>query len=142
MTVKRLARVLVIILFVGLIATPVVLRRLSARREARRSNLDANTALARYGFRLEEVSRASGINFVHQAPTLDHKLDHIMPEVASMGAAVSIVDFDRYGWPDIYVTNSAEGSRNCLYRNMHDGTFKYVAALLGVADVNQAGTGV
>ncbi len=26
-----------------------------------------------------------------------------MPQVASMGAAVSIVDFDRDGWPDIYV---------------------------------------
>ena len=142
MTLKKLVRCLVIILFVGLIAAPVVLHRLSARREAKRSKVDANTALARYGFHLEEVSRASGINFVHQAPTLDHKLDHIMPEVASMGAAVSIVDFDRDGWPDIYVTNSGEGSKNCLYRNMHDGTFKDVAAELGVADVNQAGTGV
>ena len=67
-----------------------------------------------------------GIDFVHQAPTLDPKLNPIMPEVASMGASVSIVDFDRDGWPDIYVTNSAEGSKNHLYRNMHDGTFKDV----------------
>ena len=66
----------------------------------------------------------------------------IMPEVASMGAAVSIVDFDRDGWPDIYVTNSGEGSRNALYRNLGDGTFKDVAGELGIADVNQAGTGV
>ena len=29
-----------------------------------------------------------------------------MPQVASMGASVSIVDYDRDGWPDIYVTNS------------------------------------
>jgi len=34
---------------------------------------------------------------------LDPKLDPIMPEVASMGASVSIVDFDRDGWSDIYV---------------------------------------
>jgi enediyne biosynthesis protein E4 len=73
---------------------------------------------------------------------LDAKLAHIMPEVASMGASVSVVDFDRDGWPDLYVTNSAIGSRNRLYRNMHDGTFKDVAGELSVADVNQAGTGV
>ncbi len=65
-----------------------------------------------------------------------------MPEVASMGAGVSIVDFDRDGWPDIYVTNSGEGSKNALYRNLGDGTFKDVAAEMGVADVNQDGTGV
>ena len=35
---------------------------------------------------LQEVSHAAGINFVHQAPTLDPKLAPIMPEVASMGA--------------------------------------------------------
>ena len=99
-------------------------------------------SLARHGFHLQEVSHAAGIDFVHQAPVLDAKLAHIMPEVASMGASVSVVDFDRDGWPDLYVTNSAIGSRNRLYRNMHDGTFKDVAGELGVADVNQPGTGV
>ena len=92
--------------------------------------------------RFTEVSHAAGIDFIHQAPTLDPKLDGIMPEVASMGASVSIVDFDRDGWPDIYVTNSAIGSRNHLYRNNHDGTFTDVAGELGIADVNQPGTGV
>ena len=73
---------------------------------------------------------------------LDPKLNGIMPEVASMGASVSIVDFDRDGWPDIYVTNSARAARTHLYRNMHDGTFKDVADEMGIADVNQPGTGV
>jgi len=59
-----------------------------------------------------------------------------------MGAAVSIVDFDRDGWPDIYVTNSGEGSKNALYHNNHDGTFTDVAEQMGLADVNQPGTGV
>ena len=61
------------------------------------------------------------------------------PKSASMGASVSIVDFDRDGWPDIYVTNSAIGSKNALYRNMRDGTFKDVAEEMGIADVNQTG---
>src|SRR5271157_5072319 len=136
------ARILLSIFFVALLATPIVVRRVSAGRASTRIKLDANAALARHGFYLQDVSRTAGINFVHQAPTLDAKLDGIMPQVASMGASVSIVDFDRDGWPDIYVTNSKEGSRNALYRNMHDGTFKNVAPELGIADVNQPGTGV
>jgi hypothetical protein len=137
------ARIAVSIFFLGLLATPAVMRwRLAQRTLAAHSTLDHQAALARHGFYLEEVSHAAGIDFVHQAPTLDAKLNPIMPEVASMGASVSIVDFDRDGWPDIYVTNSAEGSKNHLYRNMHDGTFKDVAEELGVADVNQPGTGV
>src|SRR6476660_2727345 len=139
---KRIAKVVLAIVFGGLIVTPIVLRRLAARREKSLATADVQSAINRYGFHFEEVSKAAGVNFVHQAPTLDHKLDHIMPQVASMGAAVSIVDFDRDGWPDIYVTNSGEGSKNALYRNLGNGTFKDVAEELGIADVNQPGTGV
>ncbi len=142
MTGNRAARGLLVLFFIALLATPLVMKRISAGRDADRSKIDAKTALARHGFYLEEISHAAGINFQHQAPMLDPKLDPIMPEVASMGASVSIVDFDRDGWPDIYVTNSAVGSKNALYRNLHDGTFKDVASEMGIADVNQPGTGV
>jgi enediyne biosynthesis protein E4 len=142
MTAGRLARVLLTVFFIGLLLTPFAVKRYAARRASDRSAADMQTALTRHGFYLTEVSHAAGINFAHQAPTLDPKLEPIMPEVASMGASVSIVDFDRDGWPDIYVTNSAIGSKNALYRNMHDGTFKDVAPELGIADVNQEGTGV
>ncbi len=142
MTGNRIARVLLSIFFVGLIITPLVIKRISSRRDPNRVGFDSATALARHGFYLQEVSHAAGINFVHQAPALDPKLEPIMPEVASMGASVSIVDFDRDGWPDIYVVNSAIGSKNCLYRNMGDGTFRDVAGELGIADVNLPGTGV
>ena len=136
------ARILLAIFFVGMLATPLVIKRISARREEAQAKLDENQALARYGFHLQEVSQQAGVHFIHQAPTLDAKLAGIMPEVSSMGASVSIVDFDRDGWPDMYVTNSATGSPNHLYRNMHDGTFQDVAGQMGLADVNQAGTGV
>jgi hypothetical protein len=141
--VKRLIifRIVLSIFFVGLLATPAIIRRVSSQ-EVSHGNLDTRAALARHGFYLQEVSRQAGIDFVHQAPTFDSKLQGIMPEVTSMGAAVSIVDFDRDGWPDIYVTNSGEGSKNHLYRNQHDGTFKDVAEQMGIADVNQPGTGV
>ena len=136
-----LKKFVLILFFIGLLATPAAIRWWTARHN-QNAALDPKTALARHGFYFQEVSHASGVNFVHQGPTLDHKLDPIMPEVASMGAAVSIVDFDRDGWPDIYVTNSGEGSKNALFHNNHDGTFTDVAEQMGVADMNRPGTGV
>jgi len=140
---QRIGRGVLAVVFVALLATPFVMRHMSARALPQGSSQEAKAAaLENYGFYFEEVAHKSGIDFVHRAPTLDPKLAPIMPEVASMGASVSIVDFDNDGWPDIYVTNSAEGSHNALYRNMHDGTFKDVAAEMGIADVNRPGTGV
>jgi enediyne biosynthesis protein E4 len=142
MKASRTTRIIVTLIFIGLLVLPYAIQRRTAARAAAQAKLSENQALARYGFHLQEVSKASGIDFEHQAPTLDKKLIGIMPEVASMGAAVSVVDFDRDGWPDLYATNSALGSKNHLYRNLHDGRFQDVADALGVADVNQAGTGV
>jgi hypothetical protein len=142
MTPSRTARILLSLFFVALLIAPLVIKRLAQAGGSNAASTDKRAALARYGFILEESAHASGIDFKHQAPKLDPQLDHIMPQVASMGAAVSVVDFDRDGWQDLYVTNSGEGSHNCLYRNQSDGTFRDVAPDLGIADVNQAGTGV
>jgi hypothetical protein len=138
----KVARIVLFVFFVALLATPLVIKRLAARRAAATAVRDTASALSRYGFYFEEVGQSAKASFTHQAPTLDKQLNHIMPQVASMGAGVSIVDFDRDGWSDIYVTNSGEGSKNALFRNLGDGSFKDVAAELEVADVNQAGTGV
>lgn len=139
---SRIPRILLFIFFIGLLATPFVIRRLSAHKEAAPVGANPSTALARYGLSFQEAAKASGIDFTHAAPKLDPKLDHIMPQIASMGAAVSVVDFDRDGWQDIYLTNSGEGSRNALYRNLGDGRFKDVAAEMGVCDLNSRETGV
>ncbi|HXG64182.1 MAG TPA: VCBS repeat-containing protein, partial [Blastocatellia bacterium] len=139
---SRLPKILLVVFFVALLATPFVMRRLASRNTVTQPAADPQEVINRYGFRLEEVSRSCGIDFTHQCPKFDPKLDHIMPQVASMGAAVSVVDFDRDGWQDLYVTNSGEGSMNALYRNNGDGTFKDVAAELGIADLNQPEVGV
>ena len=136
----KTARIILVLCFVALLATPLVLKRLARSRET--GQVDRSSSLARYGFYLQEVSQGSKVTFTHQAPTLDHRLDHIMPQVASMGAAVSVVDFNRDGWSDLYVTNSGEGSKNALFKNNTDGSFIDVASDAGVADLNQAGTGV
>jgi len=52
------------------------------------------------------------------------------------------VDFDRSGRLSLYVVTSIEGGKNRLYRNKGDGTFEDVAEKMGIADLNQPGTGV
>jgi hypothetical protein len=136
MSRSAVAKPLAIILFIALISVPLLYKRMLARKQTE------TAPIAAYGFRLTESAKASGITFIHKAPTLDHKLDHIMEQVASMGAAVSVVDFDRDGWDDLYITNSGEGTSNALYRNMHDGTFRDVASEVGLAGLNSQETGV
>jgi enediyne biosynthesis protein E4 len=138
-TARQVSLVLLFFALVG--SVPLCRDYLSGPGAVDPEQADAAGALARYGFHLQEVSKQCGIDFKHQAPVLDARLAHIMPIVASMGAAVAVADFDRDGLPDLYVVNSAEGSRNCLYRNMGDGTFEDVAEKMGVADLNRPGSG-
>jgi hypothetical protein len=135
-------RVVATIFFAALIAAPVLYRQMSGRKPAMQASTDSATNVSGYGCAFRQSAAESGITFRHTEPKLDDKLRHIMQQVASMGAAVSVVDYDRDGWPDIYVTNSGEGSRNALYRNLGNGTFRDVAPEVGVADVNAVGTGV
>ena len=135
-------RLLLSIFFIGLLAAPVLFKQSSALRVVGSGSDVKSTALSRYGFFLEETAHHAGVDFVHEAPVLDPKLAPIMPEMAALGASVSIVDYDRDGWPDIYVLNSREGGKNALYHNLRDGTFKDVAPELGIADINRIGSGV
>ena len=139
---KPIVKILLAVFFVGLLATPIIIKRFSEKEATPVSAEGVRASAKQYGFSLKEVAKASGIDFVHIAPTLDHKLDPIMPQIASMGAGVSIVDFDKDGLLDLYVSNSGEGSKNHLYRNLGNGKFEDVAEKMGVADLNQPGTGV
>ena len=137
---SRLVKPVLLLLFLALLATPSLMRRYGPRAATAAGG--AVDPRAQYGFRLVESAETAGLAFVHEGPTLDSKLSHIMPQVASMGASVSVVDVDRDGHADVYVTNSREGSANRLYRNRGDGTFEEIAGRLGIADLNQPATGV
>ncbi|MFO0876851.1 MAG: CRTAC1 family protein [Gemmataceae bacterium] len=103
----------------------------------------ADEAVKRYGFYLQESSKECGIDFTHESPReLDEQLSHIAPIIASMGASVTVVDFDRDGWQDLYVITSREGGKNRLYRNLGNGKFEDVAEKVGLADLNQKPHGV
>ncbi|MBK8813269.1 MAG: CRTAC1 family protein [Acidobacteria bacterium] len=136
---KKFARPIIAVFFFALLAVPFAVKRYYV---SEKPGFDKESAAKRYGFYFEETAEKSGVTFTHKAPTLDPKLNNIMPQIASMGAGVAVGDFNRDGWNDFYLTNSGEGSFNALYRNNLDGTFTDVAADLGVADLNRVESGV
>lgn len=128
--------------FLALLAIPYAIEQMGKDSDSTESTINKDEALKRYGFYLQEVSGEVGVNFTHQAPQLDSKLEHIMRQVASVGASVSVVDFNNDGFQDFYLTNSHRGTSNALYKNMGDGTFTDVSEELGVAALNSEETGV
>src|SRR5580658_520899 len=139
---KSISRIGVRVVFVGLLISSVLLSNQKIYHLSNGGEPDKKKAQEKYGFYLEPVTEEAGINFVHTPPALDPKLKHIERQIASMGASVSICDFDNDGWNDIYFTNSSPGSKNALYHNLHNGKFEDIADRVGLAYVNQPGTGV
>jgi hypothetical protein len=52
-------------------------------------------------------------------------------DTTSKSLGVSMLDYDRDGWPDLFVANDTQPNK--LYRNRRDGTFEDVALRAGVA---------
>ena len=125
-------RLVVILAFVAAVVAVVVLNG-----RATGHAIGANETI-----RLSEVAHASGIDFVHESPTLDPKVEHISAHIAALGACVSVADVNNDNWPDLYFTSSRFGAANALYLNQQDGTFRDVSADAGVASLNRAGEGV
>ncbi|SMO63493.1 CRTAC1 family protein [Fodinibius sediminis] len=142
MEVRKRNKILLALFFAVLLATPLILSNYEQWTGRSGLALDRQNALDQYGFYLEDVTEEWGVDFVHRAPSLDKQLDHIMPQIASVGASVSVADFNNDGLQDFYVTNSARGTSNALYKNLGDGQFEDVAGAMGVAGVNTAETGV
>jgi hypothetical protein len=122
--------------FAGQLVTVWALNR--AGTEQPDEPLPSEVALERYGFYLRDHAKEAGLNFTHGSPqNLDVDLKHILPIIASMGASVSVVDFDRDGLLDVYVVTSRENGKNKLFRNLGNGKFRDVAEEMGVADLNR-----
>jgi hypothetical protein len=138
---QKTNKIPLIAFFLILLAVPVLIANYS-NWFGEETTFDQERALDRYGFYLEDVTEDWGINFVHQEPEFDSKLDHIMPQIASVGASVAVVDFNNDGLQDFYVTNSDYGAPNALYKNNGNGNFENVAEALGIAEVNNSETGV
>src|SRR5258706_3956427 len=124
-------RFIVMAAFVAAIAAVIVLNVRGA----------GSGASASETIHLSEVAHASGIDFVHQSPTLDPKVAHIAAHIAALGACVSVADVNNDGWPDLYFTSSRFGASNALYINQKDGTFRDAAAEAGNGSPERAREG-
>lgn len=133
-------QILALLIFVMLLSVPYGIKKYDEIVNAEFQG-EMSEVIDRYGFYLEDVTEEIGVNFVHQRATIDEKLHHILPQISSVGASVSIVDFNNDGLQDFYLTNSELGTQNALYKNLGDGTFIDVAEEMGVADLNVPGLG-
>lgn len=138
---RKLAKTITTILFVALL-TSTLLFSGQQSFQLENASLKKERSVSKQGFYLEPLNKELGIDFVHYAPDLDPKIKHIERQIASLGASVSICDFDNDGWNDIYFTNSRAGTENALYHNLKNGMFENVAPQLGIASVNNKETGV
>jgi enediyne biosynthesis protein E4 len=84
--------------------------------------------------RLYNITSSTKIQFEHVSSP-DQKYI-----VESMSGGVALIDYDRDGWPDIYLTGAqnvemarqGKPGRSALYRNNQDGTFTDVSEKAGV----------
>lgn len=140
MTKELRVKIIAAVIFLMLISVPYGIKKYDEIVHAEFQGEMAEV-IERYGFYLEDVTEKIGVNFVHQRATVDEKLHHILPQISSMGASVSVVDFNNDGLQDFYLTNSEFGTSNALFKNLGDGTFIDVADEMGVADLNINGLG-
>ncbi len=84
-----------------------------------------------------DVASQAGI----QIRNVNGSVDHKRYIIEATGSGVAIIDYDRDGWPDIFLVNGQEmnpqpGEKNPptshLFRNNHDGTFTDVTAKAGL----------
>lgn len=84
--------------------------------------------------RMVDITASTKIHFEHlSAPAKKYIVE-------SMSGGVALIDYDRDGWPDIYLTNAPDvamtlagkRARSALYHNNHDGTFTDVTEQAGV----------
>jgi hypothetical protein len=83
---------------------------------------------------LVDITASTGIAFEHYSSPEQKFI------VESMSGGVALIDYDRDGWPDIYLTNAqsvemalhGQKARSALFHNNHDGTFTDVTEKAGV----------
>ena len=105
--------------------------------------LAAFSLAAEVKVRFTDVTRQAGIRFVHNTGAFGKRF---LPE--TMGPGCAFLDFNNDGWQDIFLVNSMDfpghqrkRSRQYLYQNQGDGTFRDVTVRAGL-NVELYGMGI
>lgn len=130
---------LLFLLFVLLLSVPMILRVTGERASDVAKSQEES--LERFGLYFEDIALQKGVSFRHERCPVDPQLEHIMPQIAAMGASVSIVDVNRDGLEDFYLTTSSFEGQNHLYIQQTDGTFLNKAQEYEVANLNSPEAG-
>lgn len=109
-------------------------------------SLTAATDVALPALAFTDVTRSSGVDFVHVSGAYGERL---LPE--TMGGGLAIFDYDNDGRQDLLFIDSSQwpwrdsgrpGGSPRLYRNLGNLRFEDVTVATGLADVSQYGMGV
>jgi hypothetical protein len=135
-----LSQIIVTVLFVLMLFVPFGIEKVNEWTDVELSN-NREDVLNRYGFFLNDATEQVGLDFKHQRATVDDELSHILPQISSVGASVTISDVNKDGFSDIYLTSSEFGSQNALFLNMGDGTLTEAAEEFGIAAMSSEEVG-
>jgi len=135
-----LSQIIVTVLFVLLLFVPFGIEKYN-EWSGDEVGGDKEDILNRYGFFLEDATADLGIDFQHHRATVDEQLQHILPQISSVGASVTISDVNADGYPDIYLTSSEFGTNNALYLNLGDGTLTEAAEEMGISAMSSEEVG-
>ena len=86
--------------------------------------------------RFDEIGKKAGVEFRHHTREFKGTSGDVLRMFTSGGASVAVGDFDNDGFDDLFVTDSAEGTRCRLYRNNGNMTFTDVTDKAGVGGGN------
>lgn len=75
------------------------------------------------GFKIEEVSKKIGIEHVHHAVKAMPRYHNVAKWVESMGAGLTIADFNNDGFMDIILNDNQKAYGHRLYMNNQNGKF-------------------
>lgn len=82
-------------------------------------------------------TEALGIQHIHSSRIdLHQSFKHLGPWLESIGASVSVVDYNNDGFYDLFFTNSTRGEPSFFYKNNGKEKFELIKENIGLNDVN------